>query len=142
MASDKLKEYRDTARALAAEIEHALSAHVGPKAARTITRADARRALATLAAFNAKHARALRHKLTEHERKFAGIAREQASAIAADIARALARARAIADKHGVKLRLPETVRVRSMGDSYRYKLDTATGKAAYAPVKRKQRKAK
>lgn len=142
MASDKLKEYREATRALATEIERALAEHVGPKAARTITRADARRALATLAAFNAKRASELRHKLTEHERKFAGIAREQASAIASDIARALARARAIADRHEVNLRLPDTVRIRSMGDSYRYKLDTTTGKAAYAPVKRKQRKGK
>jgi len=140
--SSKIQEYRQAQKALEQEITDALASVIGQKAARQLTRADARKALGALSAFDADAAKVLRHKLAEHEAAFAGIGKAEATARAESIARGLFASRRAAARHGVKLTLPQALRVKVFGSSYRFTVDYERQSVTYAPIKRGERKGK
>ncbi len=126
---------------MTAQVEQALTPFIGAKAAKVLTRADIGRAVGTLAAFDKAKAKALRHALTENDRKFSGIGRAEAQVLADKVASHLASVQRLVDAGKVKVTLPEAFRVKALGDSYRF-IVNENGKAVYAPIKRKPRKAK
>ena len=138
----KLQEFRQAQKQLEREITDALASVIGQKAARQLVRADARKALGALSAFNADAAKVLRHKLAEHESAFAGIGRAEAQSRAEAIARGLFAAYRAANKHGVKLTLPQALRVKVFGSSYRFTVDYERQSVAYAPITRGKGKVK
>lgn len=134
--ANKLSEYRQAQKQLESEVTAALAAVIGNKAARQLVKADMRKAIGALSAFDNDAAKGFKHKLGEHEASFAGVGRAEATARAEAIARGLFAAYRTAGKYSVKLTLPAAIRVKVFGQSYRFALDYDRGQVVYAPIKR------